>query len=84
MDSTGTIDLRVEIIHTYYEGEMQVPPVNDATNLKVYAGTTLGVQTTSQHISPPILPLRFNSISQPSPRSIVLPELNSVSEPKAK
>jgi len=38
--------------------------------------------TNRRDVSAPILPERFSSVSEPSPTSIVSPELNSVSEPK--
>jgi hypothetical protein len=84
MNSTSTIDANVQLIHTTYVEESRVPRIHHATNLKVHAGTTLRVRTTGQHVPSPILPQRFNSTSQPCPRSIVLPELNSVSGPKTK
>jgi hypothetical protein len=55
------------------------------TTLSTNAGTTvIGMQTTNQTCIRPLLPQRFNSTSQPWPRSIVQPELNSVSQPKTK
>lgn len=84
MYSTGTIDADVQVIHTAYLEEHQVPRIQAKTNLKLHGGTTLRIQTNNQQVQPPILPQRFNSTSQPSPRSIVLPELNSVSVPKTK
>lgn len=41
-------------------------------------------ETNNQVTTPSILPSRFNSTSQLAERSIVQPELNSISDPKSR
>jgi len=52
------------------------------TTAKLCAGTVIGTKATTKTGVVSIIPQRFNSTSKPAGRSIVRPELNSVSEPK--